>query len=112
MIPGIALYIIWRWVFQPDVGLLNQLLGAFGVPHQLWILSPKQVMLSLALILGGLSCSKSSGSGKYVASASREPYHRLSCEWAKKISAGNAVYYESKQAAEADGHRPCKVCRP
>jgi multiple sugar transport system permease protein len=50
MIPGIALYIIWRWVFQPDVGLLNQVLGVFGLPHQLWILSPKQVMLSLALM--------------------------------------------------------------
>jgi len=50
MIPGIALYIIWRWVFEPNVGLLNQALGLVGVPHQLWLLSPRQVMLSLSLM--------------------------------------------------------------
>jgi multiple sugar transport system permease protein len=50
MIPGIALYIIWRWVFEPNVGLLNQALALLGVPHQLWLLSPRQVMLSLSLM--------------------------------------------------------------
>lgn len=50
MIPGIALYIIWKWVFNPDVGLLNQFLGLFGAaPHQ-WILSPREVLFSLSLM--------------------------------------------------------------
>jgi multiple sugar transport system permease protein len=50
MIPGIALYIIWRWAFNPDFGLLNQAIGLFGAAPQQWLLSPKQVMLSLCLM--------------------------------------------------------------
>ena len=50
MIPGIALYIIWRWVFNPDFGLLNQFIGIFGVPHQQWVLSSRQVLPSLSLM--------------------------------------------------------------
>ena len=50
MIPGIALYIIWKWVFNPNFGLLNQVIGLFGgEPHQ-WLLSSKEVMLSLCLM--------------------------------------------------------------
>ena len=48
----------------------------------------------------------------YVASAIREPFHRSTCRWAKKIATMNLVGYESREAAIADGHRPCKVCRP
>lgn len=49
---------------------------------------------------------------QYVASASKEPFHLLSCKWAKKISLSNAVYYDTREAAIQDGHRPCKVCKP
>jgi multiple sugar transport system permease protein len=50
MIPGIALYIIWRWVFNPDFGLLNQVIGLFGgVPRQ-WLLSSREVLISLSLM--------------------------------------------------------------
>jgi multiple sugar transport system permease protein len=50
IIPGIALYVIWRWVFNPDFGLLNQVIGLLGVGHQQWLLSPTQVMFSLCLM--------------------------------------------------------------
>ncbi len=50
MIPGIALYIIWRWVFNPDFGLLNQVIGLFGAPPQQWVLSSRQVLFSLSLM--------------------------------------------------------------
>lgn len=50
IIPGIALYIIWRWVFNPSVGLLNQAIGLFGVHPQQWILSANQVLVSLCLM--------------------------------------------------------------
>jgi multiple sugar transport system permease protein len=50
IIPGIALYIIWRWIFNPSVGLLNQFIGLFGAhPHQ-WLLSSKEVLVSLSLM--------------------------------------------------------------
>jgi multiple sugar transport system permease protein len=51
MLPGICLYILWqKLIFPPDAGLLNQALGLLGIPHQLWILSPRQVMASLVLM--------------------------------------------------------------
>jgi multiple sugar transport system permease protein len=50
MIPGIALYIIWRWVFNPSAGLLNQFIGLFAVHPQQWILSSSQVLWSLSLM--------------------------------------------------------------
>jgi nuclease (SNase domain protein) len=47
-----------------------------------------------------------------VASINKEPFHRISCRWAQKISPKNAVYYNTRQEAIQDGHRPCKVCKP
>ena len=49
---------------------------------------------------------------QYVASINKEPFHRISCRWAQKISPKNAVYYETREEAVRDGHRPCKVCSP
>ena len=48
----------------------------------------------------------------YVASAGREPYHRRDCRWAAKIDPAHVVYYASREEAERDGKRACKVCRP
>lgn len=48
----------------------------------------------------------------FVASIKREPFHRKSCRWAKKIATHNLVGYASRADAIADGHRPCKICRP
>lgn len=48
----------------------------------------------------------------YVASQLREPFHRPTCAWAKKINPENLVGYDTREQAEADGHRPCKVCKP
>ena len=49
---------------------------------------------------------------QYVASIHKDPFHRISCRWAQKISPKNAVYYNTREEAIQDGHRPCKVCRP
>lgn len=49
---------------------------------------------------------------QYVASINKEPFHRISCRWAQKISPKNAVYYNTREEAVQDGHRPCKVCKP
>lgn len=49
---------------------------------------------------------------QYVASINKEPFHRISCRWAQKISPYNAVYYETREEAIQDGHRPCKACKP
>lgn len=48
----------------------------------------------------------------FVASVLREPFHKSSCRWAKKINTENLAGYDERDQAIADGHRPCKVCRP
>ena len=39
-------------------------------------------------------------------------YHRSDCRWAGRISDSNLVGWDSLADAEADGFRPCKICRP
>lgn len=48
----------------------------------------------------------------FVASVLREPFHKRTCKWAAKIAETNLVGYDSREDAIADGHRPCKVCKP
>lgn len=50
IIPGIALYIMWLWIFDPAVGLLNQILGLFHLPSQEWLLNSKTALFSLMLM--------------------------------------------------------------
>lgn len=52
------------------------------------------------------------GELRYVASRLRAPFHKLSCRWAAEIAPENAVYYETREQAIRDGHRPCRVCDP
>lgn len=41
--PGIASTILWKYIWNPDYGLMNQLMGALGLPHQLWLNDPELV---------------------------------------------------------------------
>ncbi|HTH13502.1 MAG TPA: sugar ABC transporter permease [Spirochaetia bacterium] len=50
IIPGIALYIIWRWIFDPQFGLANQVLGLVGIGPQGWLLDQNQVMVALVIM--------------------------------------------------------------
>ena len=74
--------------------------------------------LPLACDKGAKSTSAASAMGEaarskpYIASVWRDPFHRSTCKWAKKISDGNAAGYDTREAAAKDGHRPCKVCKP
>jgi hypothetical protein len=75
-------------------------------------------VLSLALVLGcgtkevPRQAGAAARSKPYVASVLREPFHKSSCRWASKITQPNLTGYDSKADAVADGHRPCKVCKP
>ena len=48
----------------------------------------------------------------FVASAPREPFHASDCKWAKKIREENVMGFDTREAAMAGRHWPCKVCRP
>lgn len=71
---------------------------------------PPRLALSFLAVL--LLAAAVLAAPQYVASVNKEPFHRVSCRWARKISPSNAVYYNTRQEAINDGHRPCKVCNP
>ena len=69
---------------------------------------PKILLLSL-LLLAGTSPAQQE---KYIGSRNSNKYHKLSCQWAQKISPKNAVYFATPEEAIKAGYVPCKVCNP
>ena len=53
-LPGVTsiavLALVWKWLFNPVIGLLNILLGFFGLPAQQWLGSPDLALPSLMLM--------------------------------------------------------------
>ena len=43
VIPMVAIAILWVWVFNPELGLVNALLRSLGLSPQLWMMDPKLV---------------------------------------------------------------------
>lgn len=50
IVPAVASSMIWLWLFDPDLGLLNQLLKVFGIPGLQWIYSENLAVPSLVLM--------------------------------------------------------------
>jgi multiple sugar transport system permease protein len=50
ILPLVAFSIIWLWILNPDVGLLNQLLRLLHLPKGMWLFSEKMVIPSLVMI--------------------------------------------------------------
>ena len=40
IIPIVATAVVWQRVYHPDFGIMNEVLGIFGVPPQKWLLEP------------------------------------------------------------------------
>jgi multiple sugar transport system permease protein len=49
IIPAVASAVIWKWIFNPDWGLLNAIFERLGLPGQGWLSDPNQVKFSLML---------------------------------------------------------------
>lgn len=48
---GVALSVVWLWIYDPmPGGILNQLIGMFGIPNQNWLGSSATSMFSLVLM--------------------------------------------------------------
>ena len=47
---GVATAYVWMWIFNPTYGLLNQLLGVFGLPPGTWLTDPSTAMVSIVII--------------------------------------------------------------
>ncbi len=66
VVSGVAVALLWMWVFNPQYGILNGILALFGIQGPLWIYSeewviPSPVIMSLwgvggsmLIYLGGL----------------------------------------------------------
>ena len=77
------------------------------------------IILVVTLFLSGCASSStpatappSQSSYSYVGSVNSDKYHRPSCQWANKIKPGNEIYFNTKDQAELEGYKPCKVCKP
>lgn len=46
----VAVAFVWKWLFNPAIGLLNQTLVALGLPAQGWLNDPDQVLPSIAIM--------------------------------------------------------------
>ena len=84
IVPAVASSILWIWIFNPNAGLLNNLLLAFGIHGPNWL--QDEHTSKAALILMGLW---SAGGGMII--------------WLAGLKGINTSYYE---AAELDGAGP------
>ena len=47
---GVAVAVLWRWLLNPEYGLINYLLGMIGIPGPLWLQSETWALPALALM--------------------------------------------------------------
>ena len=54
MFPMVIVAVLWRFVLNPDFGLINSVLGVFGFDslQQLWLGNPKTALLALCVVSG------------------------------------------------------------
>lgn len=45
-----AVAMVWKWIFNADVGILNQFLGLFGIGRTNWLSDPNTALISCAII--------------------------------------------------------------
>ncbi len=50
IVPTIAASLLWLWILNPKVGVLNSILGLFGVPGPNWLMDPNWTKPALILI--------------------------------------------------------------
>ncbi len=54
--PGIAMMVLWKYIWSPDYGLANYLLSLFNLPRQMWLNDPKLVKWCMqfpGMVMGG-----------------------------------------------------------
>jgi len=50
ILSGVSVALLWRWIFQPDFGLLNMVLSSIGVQGPNWLMDRKWVLPSFVLM--------------------------------------------------------------
>lgn len=50
VVSGVAVALLWKWLYEPNIGLFNTVLKAFGIQGPRWILDQEWAMPSVILI--------------------------------------------------------------
>lgn len=50
VISGVAFVVVWMWLFQPEVGLINATLSRFGIQGPRWLADPRTALFALWLM--------------------------------------------------------------
>ena len=50
MVSGVALSLLWMWIFNSQIGFLNYFLSLFGLKGQMWFQDPKLAIPSLVIM--------------------------------------------------------------
>ncbi|MDR1570702.1 MAG: sugar ABC transporter permease [Oscillospiraceae bacterium] len=50
IVPSVAISMIWMWLLNPDLGLVNEILRSFNLPTSKWIYAKDTVIQSLAFM--------------------------------------------------------------
>lgn len=50
IVPTVAISMIWLWLLNPDLGLVNSMLRTVGLPTSLWLFSEQTVIPSLVIM--------------------------------------------------------------
>lgn len=50
LVPIVASAMIWMWLFNPDMGLVNELLKKLGLPTSMWLFSENAVIPTIVLM--------------------------------------------------------------
>ena len=50
VLPMISIAFVWMWIMDTDLGLLNYVLGLFGIDKVMWLNDPKVAMYSLIIV--------------------------------------------------------------
>lgn len=48
--PMVAISVVWSWIFEPRVGILNFLMRLVGLPESQWLQSSKTAMVSVLIV--------------------------------------------------------------
>jgi multiple sugar transport system permease protein len=58
LVSGVAIVLVWGWLFNPRYGAINGLLGALGLPQPGWLTDPRWAMPTIVLLglwsIGGI----------------------------------------------------------
>lgn len=72
-------------------------------------------LLALLVILSlmtAIALAQFDDTKPFIGNKNTKKYHTRDCEWGKRISPKNRVYFDTALDAEKAGYVACKICHP